>query len=224
MYKIYIYRNDVNSKVYIGQTKTTLEQRAQNGNGYQGCTHFYNAIQKYGWSKFHGAILEDGLTAQEANIREQYWINYFQSNNDKYGYNICSGGNNLTGIRRNSRSKKVYCLEEQRWFNSLSEAAEWAGLTKNGGPNIGLAAKGDRTYAGKHPITGIPLHWSYSDNNPITRSKKTKGIPVINITKNIIYKSIEEAVKDARVSRKTIIRSCELNIPAGRDKCQWAYY
>ena len=56
---IYIHRNLINGKVYIGQTKTTLNARARkDGSGYKGCLIFYNAIQKYGWENFCHAILE----------------------------------------------------------------------------------------------------------------------------------------------------------------------
>ena len=43
-YVIYIYKNKVNGKVYIGQTCETLARRARGGYGYKGCPHFYNAI------------------------------------------------------------------------------------------------------------------------------------------------------------------------------------
>ena len=56
---IYLHRNAVNGKVYIGQTKTILAQRNQHdSNDYKGCGSFWNAIEKYGWDKFSNTILE----------------------------------------------------------------------------------------------------------------------------------------------------------------------
>lgn len=74
MYKIYKYTNLINGKIYIGQTKNSLEKRALNGTNYKGSRYFYNAIQKYGWNNFIPEILEDGLSLDKANIREEYYI------------------------------------------------------------------------------------------------------------------------------------------------------
>lgn len=223
MYKIYIYRNDINSKVYIGQTSKTLEERARNGLGYQGCTYFYNAIEKYGWSKFHGAILEDNLTAEQANDREQFWIKYFKSNDPKFGYNICSGGNNLIGIHR-GKSKRVFCITTQQWFNSLSDAAEWAGLARSQGGNIGLAASGKRMTAGEHPITHKPLQWSYTEKmQQIQNIQSTRAQRVQDITTGIIYSSLKEAMKLAHISQDALIKGCTTGQSVGRAKHQWKY-
>ena len=58
MKTIYLHRNKINNKVYIGQTIQSPEERWKNGNGYKGCYYFYNAIQKYGWDNFEHIILE----------------------------------------------------------------------------------------------------------------------------------------------------------------------
>ena len=95
MYKIYKYTNLINNKIYIGQTKMTLEQRALNGFNYKGSTYFYNAIQKYGWENFEPVILKDNIeTVEDANIWEDYFITLFDSNNPDIGYNLNRGGNN----------------------------------------------------------------------------------------------------------------------------------
>ena len=95
IYKIYKYTNKINKKVYIGQTKQSLYARAQeNGIGYKNCTLFWRAIQKYGWDNFESEILEDNLTQEEANQKEQYYISFYDSTNTNKGYNIRLGGNN----------------------------------------------------------------------------------------------------------------------------------
>lgn len=95
MYQIYKYTNKENGKVYIGQTSTSLESRAQsNGNNYRGSRHFYNAIQKYSWSSFTPEILATVETSDEANCAEQYYIKLYNSTDDNYGYNLLPGGEN----------------------------------------------------------------------------------------------------------------------------------
>ena len=55
--------------------------------------------------------------------------------------------------------KKVICLNNNKIFNSQIEAANYAGL-KNSTP-ISRCCKGERKTAGKHPITGEKLKWSF---------------------------------------------------------------
>lgn len=56
---IYLHRNTINGKAYIGQTKTILAQRNQyDSNDYKDCGSFWNAIEKYGWDKLSHTILE----------------------------------------------------------------------------------------------------------------------------------------------------------------------
>lgn len=44
-YTIYMHKNKINNKVYIGQTCQKPEYRWNNGNGYKTQTYFYSAIQ-----------------------------------------------------------------------------------------------------------------------------------------------------------------------------------
>ena len=93
-YKIYMHKNKVNGKVYIGQTKQNPSRRwRDNGSGYIESPLFWNAIQKYGWENFEHIILEDCIeTQKDANAKEKYYISLYRSNDRNYGYNILDGG------------------------------------------------------------------------------------------------------------------------------------
>ena len=91
-YKVYVHVNKINGKIYIGQTKQTLEQRYKNG--YEHCRHFWNAIQKYGWDNFEHIILVDNLSIDMANIIEEELIKKYNTTNHNNGYNMKSGGLN----------------------------------------------------------------------------------------------------------------------------------
>jgi len=107
VYKVYKYTCKVNGKVYIGQTKQSLEKRA----GYKGYfykrknPHFGSAIKKYGWDNFVVEILEDNLTLEEANVLETKYITEYDSANREKGYNIAFGGGNR--IMAESTKKKL---------------------------------------------------------------------------------------------------------------------
>lgn len=86
----HILKTDTN-KCYIGITGREPEVRWQNGTGYVHCSHFYNAIKKYGFDAFNHIILLDKLTRIEAETMERYFISVLRSKN-YHLYNICSGG------------------------------------------------------------------------------------------------------------------------------------
>ena len=61
---IYAHRNQINGKVYIGQSMNPKDRWSRQGHQYKSCTYFYNAIQKYGWNNFIHEILIDNLTQE----------------------------------------------------------------------------------------------------------------------------------------------------------------
>ena len=93
--RIYIIRNTVNDKVYVGQTHVSIRLRFQNhlsaarhGKDYV----IGKAIRKYGEDKFYVELLEECLI-EELNEREQYWISFFRATDNRFGYNMSVGGN-----------------------------------------------------------------------------------------------------------------------------------
>ena len=89
---IYIIKNCINNKVYIGQAKKTSNRWA----GHKSCAkHAKNpiiidkAIADLGVNNFWVEILESQI--ENYNEREKYWINYYHSIVPN-GYNFLSGG------------------------------------------------------------------------------------------------------------------------------------
>ncbi len=112
-YCIYMHKNKINGKLYIGQTNQKPEYRwGENGKRYENCPRFFNAIKKYGWDKFEHIILEINLTLEQANEREIYWIKYYDSTNEEKGYNIQEGGlnRNVTNDTKEKLSKHAKAL------------------------------------------------------------------------------------------------------------------
>lgn len=93
--RIYIIRNTVNDKVYVGQTHVSIKLRFQNhlSAARRGLDYVIGkAIRKYGEDKFYVELLEECLV-EELNEREQYWISFFNATDNRFGYNISIGGN-----------------------------------------------------------------------------------------------------------------------------------
>ena len=93
-YTVYMHKNKINGKVYIGITSQKPEHRfGNNGINYKKSLRFYNAIKKYNWNNFDHLILFTNLSQKQAEEKEIELIAYYKSNDDKYGYNIANGGN-----------------------------------------------------------------------------------------------------------------------------------
>ena len=92
---IYKITNLVNEKVYIGQAqdieKRWREHKCSSKSNNQ---ILYRAIRKYGLENFSFEILEE-CKAEQLNEKENYWIKYFNSQNEGYNetlteYNLVS--------------------------------------------------------------------------------------------------------------------------------------
>lgn len=92
-YTVYKHKNNINGKVYIGITSTSLEKRfGKNGANYRKNTFFYRAIEKYGWDAFSHEIIADGMSLEDAAKTEVALISKYNSTNPQFGYNISDGG------------------------------------------------------------------------------------------------------------------------------------
>lgn len=91
-YCVYIHTNTVNGKRYVGMTCQNVSRRWRNGDGYIKSSHFYRAIQKYGWDAFTHEIVKAGLSKSEACELEKKLIAKHNSTNEEFGYNRSSGG------------------------------------------------------------------------------------------------------------------------------------
>ena len=120
--RIYKITNNINNKVYIGQTTMSTKLRFQNHisscrRGKNNCYKLYRAFRKYGFENFSVETLEECL-ASELNEREKYWIEFYDST--KFGYNVSIGGN----VTRTS--KKLDENEVIRLFNEGNAATKIA--------------------------------------------------------------------------------------------------
>lgn len=92
---IYIIRNNINNKVYIGQTTLTMELRWQSHmkpsvHKVKGRYKLYNAMNKHGKENFYYEILENDIDVVELDQTEIDYIEKF--NSYEKGYNSTKGG------------------------------------------------------------------------------------------------------------------------------------
>jgi group I intron endonuclease len=92
---VYLIRNEINGKCYVGQTSLSLLERwtVHVGNVKAGRTsRFCNAIRKYGIEAFSTKVLYRAKTEQELLKMETFFIILHQSHRPENGYNMTLGG------------------------------------------------------------------------------------------------------------------------------------
>ena len=89
-YVVYIHKNILNGKVYVGQTCNLSERWRNNGKNYFNSIKFYNAIKKYGWNNFTHEVVYSNLNKQAADKLEKELIHKY--NSIENGYNLKEGG------------------------------------------------------------------------------------------------------------------------------------
>lgn len=110
-YVLYLHTSP-SGKRYYGITKQNPKQRWANGKGYQNNPYFTRAIEKYGWDNITHEILFDDLTEYEAQELEKYMIQWYDTANRKYGYNISTGG----------EGGNSGCERTEEWNQKISES------------------------------------------------------------------------------------------------------
>lgn len=85
-----VYRHTFpDGKVYIGKTSGAPEKRWGNlGQGYQGQHKVFNAILAYGWNNIKHEVLFDGLSDDEADIKERELIRLSDTEGQSGNYNV----------------------------------------------------------------------------------------------------------------------------------------
>lgn len=110
---VYIHRNKINNKVYIGIAKGNPRHRCgKNGKKYESDSKpvFYNAIQKYGWNNFEHIIWCENLSQEDARQWEIRLIALFKTNccryrNPEFGYNMTDGGEGTSGYKHTEEAR-----------------------------------------------------------------------------------------------------------------------
>ena len=136
----YIYKivNDVNDKVYIGQTRRTIEERWKQHNfeAKQNRDNMiiHHAMMKYGIDKFYCIKIEtikclslDRLI-EKLNNKEKEYIKTCNSIRPN-GYNISIGGNVLD-FNKIEIEQYDLCCNYINSFNSITEASNILGIPR----------------------------------------------------------------------------------------------
>lgn len=185
-YVLYVHITP-NEKKYYGITKLKPEYRWNNGKGYQTNQYFTRAINKYGWDNIKHEILFDDLTEYEAKELEQYFIQWYDTANSKYGYNITLGGESSSGAKRSEEWKK----EQSKRFSGKNNPMYGKVFTEEHKHKLSESRKGEKNH----------MFHKHGKDNPFSK-------PVICLTTNRIFESQTEASVFYDIKSQGNISSC----------------
>lgn len=185
---VYIHRNKINNKAYIGIAKGNPEHRwGQNGKKYKQDSQpvFYNAIQKYGWDNFEHIVWDTNLTHKAAKHIEKILITLFKTNcrlykNPEYGYNETNGGDGTSGRKQSEETRKKmsqnrkgkYTKENSYWYGKhISEETKEKLRFANKGKQLSEETK--KKMSRSH--TGMIFSEEHRKNLSIANQKETAG-------------------------------------------------
>ena len=179
---IYIIKNTINNKVYIGKTNKHITKRFKEhirDSRKLTLQHrpLYNAMRKYGPDNFYIELLEE---TQNTAIREQFWIEKF--NSFYYGYNATKGGDGTEYVDRE------LVIQEYQKYQTITKVSQETGYDIETIRNILNNA-------------GIEIFWNKEN------IQKIKGVHLKQIDVNTgetiaVYVTLTDAAKQLHLSNK----------------------
>lgn len=127
---IYIIKNTKNSKVYIGQTRVSVDKRWKEHlrHAQYGDQLINKAMKKYGVDKFYVETLEI-CDIDSLDEREMYYIDLYDSTEKSKGYNVSIGGNTPRFKRKTLSISELVDLYINKQF-PLAKIAEKFGVSR----------------------------------------------------------------------------------------------
>lgn len=115
-YSIYILKNIINNKVYVGQTTNPNTRKRQHFSlltrSKHPNKHLQSSYNKYGKNCFIFEIIETVEDKTEITIRESYWTEYYKKTTEIYNQRVCVESNK--GYKLGPRSEEVKNKISQR--------------------------------------------------------------------------------------------------------------
>jgi len=190
---IYRITNNINGKIYIGQTKASIGERLKQ--------HIYEkrakmpicfAIQKYGKNNFKIEEIDIGFSKEELDYIEEYWIKFYNTTNRKIGYNVlCGSVSRLVTKEQTIKRAKFFikCLETDEVFISIRDAAKSKNISRG---NLSNCVNKRRSY---NTLGGF--HWM--------KIKKEELLNTDLLIKNIVEQKHKNPRKVERTAHNSII-------------------
>ena len=213
MYYIYKITNIKNGKLYFGQTKNFKVRKYTHLNALKRNAHhnphLQSAFNKYGVEAFKFEIIEK-CSIDTVDEREIYYIDKFNTLDNKYGYNYQSGGNLNKIISKETRKKlseskkgeknhfygKNHSIESKMMMRDAKIGSELSNSHKM------LISKSSnktgffRVYKTKRDDAHQGFTWAYGYFDENNKRKVIRSVDLLSLKDKVVENGLEWAVID----------------------------
>lgn len=202
--------------MYIGITGRDVKERwGHNGKNYTTSPHFYSAIQKYGWDEFEHNILYENLTKNDACTKEQELIKKYNTMDNRYGYNMTTGGEIFT-MSKEANLKKSIAMRGNK--NGLGKPCSIEKRKKLRASNLGKTRSEEtrRKQSEKAKLRHVPCSEAKRE---ILRNNHPHMRKVFCEETQTIYKSVQECARQLNLQATLVSKVCR-----GKAKATGGYH
>lgn len=170
--------NTVNSKVYIGQASDLAKRKRNHFSalrlGKHCNKHLQAAYNQYGEEAFVFEVIQEFFAAIDKQDLvknliqlEQYWIDYYQSTNPEYGYNMCPSAGSMFGYKHSAETRAKVSAAGRGRISSPDTRAKISVAHK--GKKLSAAHKANlsKSHIGQKGRSG----WKYTPDQLAKRSE-----------------------------------------------------
>ncbi len=200
---VYLVKNKMNGKGYVGQTRRALNERwaehVHNALQMKKEMPIYAAIRKHGADNFEVTVLQECMSDVELNAAEMEWIAKLGTFSN--GYNATRGGFGISGYRHTEDAKRRMGLNRSGKKNHNYGKA-W-GKTSWSEEDIEVVRQKNKV----NPRCHLPR--TEEDKIKIAKSKHIR-VQQLDMSGNILatYDSMLDAEQKTGVGRTGISRCC----------------
>lgn len=236
---VYIIRNKINGKVYVGSTINKIKRRWQDHlkrlkRGTHANTHLQSAYLKYGAEAFSWEVIEN-TSREETRKRESYWINYYDARNPKVGYNEAGVNSEGNPIVSEATKAKLSAITKQQWKDGIHSNACKKGVPSwNAGIKCPNISKTRREYFGSIAVYKeeqlIAIFRSATDIEEWTTNNELPGLTYYSAKQNrknsgkfttkLRASNIHRAIREQKIYRGLIFKKV-LPLPPEMGVVQW---
>lgn len=178
---IYKITNSINNLIYIGSTVNLYRRKNEHlkelrRNKHHNA-HMQNSFNKYGETIFEFTIQDIVFDLEILTEREQFWINYYKSNDKTIGYNI-----------REKAESNIHLVASAETRQRISNANKGQIVSEETKIKLSIANKGKR--------------YSRSEETRIKLSESNKGKQFSLDTKNKMSATRKEYLKENPITDK----------------------
>jgi group I intron endonuclease len=147
-----VLQNKINNKIYVGQTNNLAKRRREHkakDRLFTKRSPLYQSIQKYGFENFEMIPIEEHTSEEAVDEAEEFWIQFFQSRNREFGYNLAEGGKVNRGFKHSEEFKQEQSERKIEYYKTHKPHNYGAAMTTDAKDNLSKIFSGEKSLNAK---------------------------------------------------------------------------